>query len=41
MAINHLLQQSVTASRQLITLSDEARNSILTDTANELLKQQA
>lgn len=41
MAINHLLKQSVTASRQLITLSDEARNSILTDTANELLKQQA
>lgn len=41
MAINHLLKQSVTASRQLITLSDEARNSILTDTVNELLKQQA
>lgn len=41
MAINHLIEQSVAASRQLITLSDEAINSILTDTAQELLNRQA
>lgn len=40
MAINHLLKQSAAASRQLITLSDEAINRILTDTANELIKRQ-
>lgn len=41
MVINHLLKQSVTASRQLITLSDEAINRILTDTADELINRQA
>ena len=40
MAINHLLKQSATASRQLITLSDEVINSILTDTADALIKRQ-
>ena len=41
MAINHLLKQGVTASRQLITLSDEAINRILTKTADELMNRQA
>lgn len=41
MAINHLLKQGVTASRQLITLSDEAINRILTETADELMNRQA
>ena len=39
--ITELLKQSVTASRQLITLSDEAINRILTDTADELINRQA
>lgn len=39
--ITKLLKQSVTASRQLITLSDEAINRILTDTADELINRQA
>ena len=41
MAIDQLLKQSAAASRQLITLSDEAINSILTDTAGALIKRQA
>ena len=41
MSIKNLLQQTVAASRQLITLSDEAINRILTDTAGELMNQQA
>ena len=41
MAINHLLKQGVTASRQLIMLSDEAINRILTETADELMNRQA
>ena len=39
--ITKLLKQSVTASRQLITLSDQAINRILTDTADELINRQA
>lgn len=39
--ITKLLKQSVTASRQLITLSDETINRILTDTADELINRQA
>lgn len=39
--ITELLQQSVAASRQLIVLSDETINSILQDTANELMNRQA
>ena len=39
--ITKLLKQSVTASRQLIALSDEAINRILTDTADELINRQA
>lgn len=41
MAINHLLQQSVVASRRLITLSDEVINRILSDAADELISRQA
>ena len=41
MSIKNLLQQTVAASRQLITLSDEAINRILTDTAGELMNRQA
>ena len=41
MAINHLLKQSAAASRRLITLSDEAINNILTDTAHALIERQA
>lgn len=40
MVINPLLQQSVAASRQLITLSDDAINRILLDTADELINRQ-
>ncbi|WP_455640487.1 glutamate-5-semialdehyde dehydrogenase [Parabacteroides sp.] len=39
--ITELLRRSVVASRQLITLSDEAINQILADTANELMNRQA
>lgn len=39
--ITELLRQSVVASRQLITLGDEAINQILADTANELMNRQA
>ena len=39
--ITKLLKQRVTASRQLITLSDQAINRILTDTADELINRQA
>ena len=41
MSIKNLLQQTVAASRQLITLSDEAINRILIDTAGELMTRQA
>ena len=41
MSIKNLLQQTVAASRQLITLSDEAINRILIDTAGELMNRQA
>ena len=41
MSIKNLLQQTIAASRQLITLSDEAINRILTDTAGELINRQA
>lgn len=40
MAIDPLLKQSAVAARQLITLSDEAINSILRDTADELINRQ-
>lgn len=39
--INEQLRQTAIASRSLVTLSDEAINSILRDTADELIKRQA
>lgn len=39
--INELLQQTLAASRQLVTLDDAAINRILTDTASALLSRQA
>lgn len=39
--VNEQLQQTAVAARQLITLTDDAINSILRDTANELINQQA
>ena len=39
--INELLQQSLAASRQLVTLDDATINRILTDTASALLSRQA
>ena len=39
--INELLQQTLAASRQLVTLDDAIINRILTDTASALLSRQA